>query len=192
MLRPHAALTILFGIACTATHPLLAQQSPDVVAPGDQVRFKLADTRARVIGAVAIISSDSLWLASTPRRDRSVFSRAEVLGLQRRLPGADGAGRGAIIGVSVGAGLGGLWGQMLCEAICEGEGGAQFILLGAGVVGVVGLFSGALIGGITTPAHWTIGIWPTTHGMAAGLSIPIGARGRNPAVNPPSPPGRPG
>jgi hypothetical protein len=153
---------------------LRAQGVATRIAPGDVVRFSPSPPGPRVRGKVAWISGDSLWLDRGSPPSQSLVLRKDIAGMERPLPGPDGAFVGALSGLALGAGFGVYAGHEACESACEGGGGhAGFAVLGAGVFGALGALAGAVIGAVTHPVRWTLASWPTNNGPALGASVPF-------------------
>ncbi len=153
---------------------LEAQPASTRLAPGDVIRFRPLPSGPRVSGTVVWISSDSLRLNRSAPRLQELYLRENIARLERRLPGPDGAWIGALSGFAIGGGLGALWGRAVCHEICEGgESGAGLMLLLGGALGGLGALTGALVGHIAYPVEWAVATWPTDHGAALGVAIPI-------------------
>jgi len=161
----------LGGLLAFAVLPgaLDAQATPYRIAAGDVVRFRVAEREGRVVGRVASVTPDTLWLESRPTWVRSGFARDEVRQLERRVSGPSGAGTGLLVGLGFGAGVGVVWGSLACGYL-EGCSARVPLALGA-MLGGVGALAGGFIGAIGSPATWSIAICPTAAGFGASLGV---------------------
>jgi hypothetical protein len=172
-MRCSAILPRLFGVLVLAGVPsgLLAQVTPYRIAGGDVVRFHIAEREGRVVGRVASVTPDTLWLESRPTWVRSAFARDEVKQLERRVSGPSGTGMGILFGGGLGVGLGVIWGIGVCSMICEPGDDAGVLLATGGTLGVLGALAGGIIGRVGWPSTWSIGVWPTPAGSGAAIGV---------------------
>ena len=165
-------LILLADLALLAAMPLgLSAQAPaSRVAPGDVVRFHLVNQEGRISGRVALVTPDTLWLDPRPNRIRSGFARAEVRDLQRSVGGPSrAAGTGVLVGFGFGAGLGVVWGSLVCREL-EDCNARVPLALGA-LVGGIGALAGGIIGAVGSSPNWSIGVWPAQAGSGTAIGV---------------------
>jgi hypothetical protein len=98
-----------------------------------------------VIGTLVNYDVDSLRLRVPAQPQLLVFARASIDSLQsaRR---ATRTGRGALIGLGIGAVSGGIFGFSTTCSHCDGDWRGFGMLVGGGAGAILGVFSGAMIG----------------------------------------------
>lgn len=169
----------LFLLASSAFVDTLAAQHRPEVSPGDRVRISVPDER--LVGIVRSITADSLVLNAEGREEPLSLALASVMRFEVSRGQKSQTGKGALIGVGVGA----VAGATLAVAVCSGgnctestssddQSGiavAGAIVLGVGAV-ALGAGIGALIG-----ANSKTDRWETIPRSGLGLSLAPSAGG---------------
>lgn len=154
----NAPRTILVPVVLLLTTlvDVFAQQGPPVGA-GDRVRVSRLGTVPPVVCTVLALKADTLVLDAEDR----VATLEVPLSLVKKVEVSRGqtsnAGRGALKGGLIGAGIGAVLGSAAWMGSDSDDFikiGPEAVAVGAGVLGAVGAFAGLLIGSTTVSDHW--------------------------------------
>lgn len=138
-MRPATLIAVVLSVHAA---PLIAAQTPARVLPGARVRASAPHLpRRQLLGVVTRLDPDTLVVDSSPVA-LSSLTRLEV-STGRRSHWLAGLAIGALVGAGVGAILGSNY-RSGDEEICTPS---TCALIGAGVLGLVGMPVGALVGG---------------------------------------------
>jgi hypothetical protein len=144
------SLLIALVLSAVAIGSIVAQEPPRV-QPGARVRVTAAHLpHGRQIGTLAYIDADTLIVGPTRVAVQSV-SKLEV-NTGRRSHSLLGAGIGFLIGAGVGAIASS--GKNACTNSDYLSPGTACVLVGAGVLGVVGIPVGAIVGALVRTDRW--------------------------------------
>jgi hypothetical protein len=159
---------LLLSTLALAGHAAAQQASP---APGDRVRLTLTTPAAGRVGTGRVdarllrATGDSLALDTTVAGAPFVVSTADVAKFERYDGRRSSAGKGAVIGLGIGAlaggvaafafsNAGGSCDGSLSDIACEETAGTMG-LAGAAAGGVLGLLLGAVAGAASSGDSWT-------------------------------------
>jgi hypothetical protein len=165
---PTRTCALLLGLL--AGLPLVsAAQAGSPLAPGARVRVRATGSRAPwVHGDLVSLTSDSVSIrvangADTVHLPRSTLAQVQVSqGIHAR------TGRGALLGLTIGAGTGLVLGLAAaadrCTGFCEIDVGPEDVLALAALLGGVGTGIGALIGAVSHGERWQRVDWTRVAG----------------------------
>lgn len=126
-----------------------AQAAP--LTAGERVRITVSDSAAARLGArrwdsrLLAASADSIALDTTLASGPLVIPKGEILKVERYTGRKEKTGKGAVIGMGIGAGLGGL-GLAIGAATSSCSGWDLYCSEDAGIWGALGFAGGALVG----------------------------------------------
>lgn len=176
-------VTLVAALLLTAFVDLFAQEKP-AVAPGAKVRVSAPPVvEKRVVGFVVLLDRDTLVLNVEGRAEPLTVPLASVSVLEVHRGRKSRVGRGALIGLAVGAGGGAIIGALAtsdsclfdpdpCPAAGAGAGALFFVLPGTVI--------GAIIGALTRTDRWEtvpldqirVGLTPLQpHGFTVSFSV---------------------
>jgi hypothetical protein len=149
---------------------------------GSRVRVVASSLPGGVgVGKVIATDGDSLILERERSRGVARLARSDVSSIQVSGGHHRNAGRGAILGLLIGAGGGAVIGAMTwtpCTGFCilEPDTRSASAALGAGVLGTLGALLGTVAGALNVSDEWhsvalspTVGFKLTENGKSAGL-----------------------
>jgi hypothetical protein len=171
----------LLGLSSLAFIVLASSSASQTVQTGSRVRVVASSLPGGVgVGHVIAVSGDSLIVD----RDRSGgvarLARGDVSSIQVSAGRHRHTGRGALLGVLIGAGSGAVVGAVTwapCTGFCllEPQTRAANAALGAGVFGTMGALVGTVAGALSVSDQWqnvtvrpTVGLNRSEHGADAG------------------------
>jgi len=179
-----SGLRVLLGILAIACcgRTATAQSIDEVVGPGRVVRIDDRDGNIRT-GKVFSVSAQALVLMVGDRKETISVGRIWSIRMVYRDPVSDGAWKGALVGLAVGAGLGVMGAISTCGDhagiidLCSGGDAvvvaAVFGAYGAGIGAAAGLIGDAL-----HPSYRTVWRAPVTTKIAVSLTkLPRGTGG---------------
>jgi hypothetical protein len=159
MLRP-VALSIVLSLLSLLS---LAGQGAPKLAPGARVRLTTSWSALPLVGTVVAVDGDSVRIrpedpALFPDHPTSVaIARSSIRGLEVAVKGHSNAGKGALIGLSIGVIGGAAGGAAGCQPDPNGfnvVGPGPCAAAGALIFGALGAGLGALIGSSGRSEHW--------------------------------------
>jgi hypothetical protein len=168
------------ALAGLALVVLASPSRSQTIQTGSRVRI-VASSLPGGVGVGNIITSDADSLIVQRERPQEVvrLARAEVSSIQVSAGHRRHAGRGALLGVLIGAGSGAVIGAMTwspCTGFCflEPDTRGASAALGAGVLGTVGAVVGTIAGVFSVSDEWqsvtvspTVGVNRTENGNSA-------------------------
>jgi len=141
------------------------------MAPGARVRITRTDDQApRLVGTLARVTGDTLWLASRAGADPAIALRVGVRRLEVSLGRRSHVARGAIIGAIVGGAATGLFLAAFCsdpDTLCEAD---EFAKVGL-IIGLPPVALGTAIGLIASHERWVPVPWPAS--ARVGLRVRV-------------------
>lgn len=155
--RPAANLRSLglLVLAATTSAGALRAQAP-AVEPGDRVRVTL-EADGRIVGDLGRIDASGIFLIDG--RGGRAIGLDRIAGIERRIGRKNYIGRGALIGGGVAFAVGGTFGALVVNGVCDEAGGCgedtiPAILVFGGIAGAGGALVGALIGAAASHDIW--------------------------------------
>ena len=149
-------ISLLFLLFLAVVGELCAQDT--LVVPGARVRVYSPD---RVTGTIETLSSDTLVLRTEARRSLQAIPFASITKLEVSRGRKSNVGKGARIGLAVGAGVGAIAGVILIIGECSGSAGCLFYSVAGGVAGALYLFLPGTLLGAVIGAVFRTDLWET-------------------------------
>jgi hypothetical protein len=146
--------TLLAAILASATSSRIAAQEIVRLEPGQRVRVTAPTiSSTQIVGAFAHMAADTLVVETDGRAWH--FPRASLTRVDVNRGQKSNAGRGALFGFLIGAGIGAvaLGSSSLCAETLEVPAG-RCALIGAGGGGVGGLLLGTIAGALIKTDRW--------------------------------------
>jgi hypothetical protein len=188
----HYRFAVLALLTLASAGHAVAQQSPP--GPGDRVRVTLTASAAERFGAkgwdapLREAGTDSIALEPSNGSGPIVVARSDVARFERYAGHKSNAGKGAAIGLGLGAAAGGIAAFALSNAAgscsdsfsdiaCEDTAGTMG-LLGAAAGGLIGLLLGAVSGAASSGDSWTsvdgpVQVTPTVIRGVPGIAMRV-------------------
>jgi hypothetical protein len=126
------------------------------LAAGNRVRVQLFQPGSKVVGSVVRLTGDTLVILPENAHDEMALSAANVSRLELSLGQRSRAGKGALVGLLVGAVGGYVALQYLCSGGCAGAVVLYALIPGGGLVGA-GM--GAGVGALIRTERWQPVTW---------------------------------
>ena len=136
-----SVICLVLGMLLTGSPPLALSQAPVLLTAGSRVRLKTVDPSTKwVQGDLVRLSEDSLHIVPAGGADSLAFATGAIDRLEVSRGRRSNAGKGALLGLAIGAGAGLALGVAASAEECSGIGCPE---VGPGEVVAVMAFFGA-------------------------------------------------
>ncbi len=154
-----SVICLLLDMLLTGSPPLALSQAPVLLTAGSRVRLKTVDPSTKwVQGDLVRLSEDSLHIVPAGGADSLAFATGAIDRLEVSRGRRSNAGKGALLGLAIGAGAGLALGVAASAEECSGIGctevGPGEVVAVMAFFGATGAGLGALIGAASHSERW--------------------------------------